>query len=331
MKNKNIYNAFLFAALFGAATSCKKEPISLSDDSSLLTLGSMKQSTSTAQSIMVDFMVDANYVIQQDITYHYNINQAAGYFVQSVSGPVITSGTGAAPAAPSAPAPYSLTTGQLRGQVIESNKCTFFNGGALQGHTYTQTVNLSRGWKYTWTYVVAPTVNSIAPLTAWDSEVTGGDSVVSVSLNAIIAGESVISSKQHPLKYSFGLKDKDGLSRVQDLKIFVDGVELSTANSTLETGVDFNYFGNAGTYGNSSLLQNGDVRTILNTDSFAGNDNGGSNGDDLAYARMQEISVLLKEGQHTIVLTGKVKGNDAVAETPISVTKVINISGGCGL
>jgi hypothetical protein len=250
---------------------------------------------------------------------------------------------------------------------VKNNKCTFLDGGTLSGSTYTQTHTYETGsgsskctWKYTYYYNVAPT-QTVAPLTAWDL-VRETNGAAEVSVDVFIAGESVVKSSNPKVgtKYSFSLVDSSG-NRIENLQLtitdsagnpvnaFVDingtfigstvypgsTVVTNTPGSTPydpSTGaLDFTYTTNAGSNGNTSLLQNGDARTILNTDSFAGNNDGGADGSALAAANMDTQMLQLGAGDYKITLTGTVKGNNALADLAFSVTGTVHIiSPGCG-
>jgi hypothetical protein len=284
----------------------------------------------TGQGIMVDFEVDANYVITEEVTYHFDKGAAAGYFTQSVSGPVVNTGTGATQPTPAQPAAENLADpGSQQNNQLMQRRCTFYNGGTLTGWTYTKTVNGTRGWRWTWTYTVTPSAGTVQPKTAWTSTVTQPGSNPVVPINAYIAGLSVLSSNQHPSKASFTLMGDDGItSRVQNLVISVDGTPVDTVGSTIINGTDFFYQSNAGTNGNTSLLtpyENKMASEILTSDSFGANN-------DIANAicaKMDQVVTTLGEGSHTVTLTGTVKGNAASADVPISVTKTVTINGGC--
>jgi hypothetical protein len=272
-----------------------------------------------------------------------------------------------------------------KNDVVGDNQCALLDGAPLTGLTYTQSASASAQCTYvsdvsaitngpnagkyrvtrrtitktcddTWTYDITPLQVSYPPLTAWDFVgSTGGDSAL-VSVNAIIAGESVVSSKQHPLKYSFSIGgDVDPrVSRVQNLAISVNNVVVANPGSTVvkntpgsaatptvdfgevvlgsDGALDFYYDGNAGSNGHTELLnQPEDARTILNTDSFSGNNDGGADGSALAAAFMDQVDLNLTEGDYTVTLTGTVKDNAGLADLPINVNKTVHIvHPGCG-
>jgi hypothetical protein len=166
--------------------------------------------------------------------------------------------------------------------------------------------------------------------------------VLSVTWFAVtwfVAGESVLV-KDGVTKYSFGLTNSDGSSRVSgvNVDVFVDGEPYATnaPGHTVVSGNDmdldgnpigdFNYFTNAGTNGTAFLsLLDGDTRTILNNDGFAGNDDGGSGGTSLQHAVLGGSQFNLPAGIVTVVISGTVKGNAGAADVGFSVAKEINI------
>lgn len=255
---------------------------------------------------------------------------------------------GTPPAAPAAPAPVeSHVSGLGAISATTENRCTFFSGGALVGHSYTQNEGVQVGlrhYTFTYTYLVTPAVEKVEALTAWvfvlELPGTGG---VPVTLSPEIAGLSVLSSRQHPIKRSFSLKNGEGTNRVVNLKVSLDGAQVAAPASTVvqncpgclagEAGaVDFDYTSNAGVFGNTSLLSNGDARALLANDSFVGNENGGADGSALAKAVVDPVEVFVPQGDHTLTFTGTIKGNDGLLDVSFSVSKNITIFDlfGCG-
>ena len=271
------------------------------------------------------------------------------------------------PAAPTAPAiDPSKVTNPGGSAVADKSRCTFLDGGLLTlTDSYQQSAqksvsctvsgkSKSATYTFRYTYAVAPdsSLSTVAPFTAWDLVSENGDgSSAHVDVSAFIAGESVVSKANWPRKYSFSLLESSidpltGLpvmvSRVRDLAVSFDGLNPVAVSSTYVQNapgalpgdpgaLDFNYVTNAGTNGNTSLLADGDARTILNTDSFDGNQNGGSDGTALAAAVMDTVGADLGAGDHTVTLTGTVKENGALASTSFSVTQIVHIvHPGCG-
>jgi hypothetical protein len=318
---------------------------------------------------MVSFNATGTFAIVETQTYQLNIATASALFTNTWDGnaPSVsctgspTACSNPAPPAPPAPAPDPnvLAGPNTKGNIghdgiVGDNKCTLLNGGTLTSGTYTQTVKVSVGsgatgrtYTYTYTYNVTPTSNPVAALTAWDLVNDNGGGLAHVDVGANIAGESALSSAKHDLKYSFSIVDGDG-NRVQNLVVTVTDVNTSAVVGTFPAGstvvtnapgalvgdpgaLDFLYTTNAGSNGVTSLLTNGDARTILNTDSFAGNQNGGADGSALAWAVMDTVGLDLGPGDYTVTLTGVVKGNSASANLPFSVSQTLHIIGqGCG-
>jgi hypothetical protein len=315
---------------------------------------------STGQGIMVNLKGSGTFTIVDNKQYRFDDLAAAAYFTNTYDGVVEVSGSpsnrcpsGSAPAAPTPPVPDPLQVLNLSNEdintAVKQNKCKFLDGGALDPFPYTQTLTNTTGlgstkctWTYTYHYTVAPT-QTVAPLTAWEL-VRETNGIAEVDVYAEIAGESVVLWKALPKKkFSFSLRNSDGSSRVTDLALTVNGTVVASAipSTVLENApgampgdegaVDFFYTTNAGSNGNTSLLANGDARTILNTDAFAGNNNGGSDGKALAWAIMDTQTLELGPGDYNVVLTGKVKGNNALADISFSVTRTVHIvAPGCG-
>jgi hypothetical protein len=210
-------------------------------------------------------------------------------------------------------------------------------------NTYTYTYNITANAPYD--------TDPVAGLTAWDlvSSEGGGDTA-HVDIGGQIAGESVISKTGLPRKYSFSLNEDpldNTISRVQNLAIYVDDVLVANPASHVfhnaagaapgaPGAVDFDYTGNAGSNGNTGLLYTPEpaaARTILNTDSFAGNQDGGSDGEALAWAIMDSVGLDLAPGAHSIKLTGTVKDNSGLTDIGFNITQQITVETqgpGCG-
>jgi hypothetical protein len=311
----------------------------------------------TSQGIMVVLNADQSHALVENRQYAFNINTAATHFTNLWDGnpPTVTcTGSPAncanpAPPAPAAPVPDASKVTHPGTGVAVTNKCLFLDGGTPVGTTYTQTAQLTAGagptqrtYTYHYTYIVAPT-GPVAAFTAWDLVNTSGGGTAQIALTAEIAGESVVYNPNNSrigTKYSFSLRHPNGSSRVTDLVLTVNGVAHPVSSTIVENcpgclagalgAVDFDYVSNAGMYGVTSLLANGDARTILNTDSFAGNDNGGSDGRSLAKAVVDQVTVNLGIGEYHVLLTGIVKGNNASANIPFTVAGTVHvIAPGC--
>lgn len=68
-----------------------------------------------------------------------------------------------------------------------------------------------------------------------------------------------------------------------------------------------------------------DARTILNNDDFLGNNDGGADGKALAKAVVDQASLTLGVGNYKAILTGTVKGNNALYDLPFTVAGTIHI------
>ncbi|UPM53790.1 hypothetical protein [Gottfriedia acidiceleris] len=321
--------------------------------------------TSTAQSIMADLHTEGTFALVENQFYHYNTAVAASYFTNAWDGnaPKATvSGAGASyvttipDGTAYAPAPSQKELDSVIAN--NDNQHAFLEGKTLTGSTYTQNYKLDGSVKvtdpktgkestksvtytYTYTYNVAPTTpGDVTPFTAWDLTKTTGDSTAHISITADIAGESVQLSKQNPTgKYSFSIGDDALTNRVTGLSITVTDntdvinpvvVSTTATDSTIVKGQDFNYFANAGTYGNStaaiSALKEGSAANILNGDTFKGNDNGGADGSALSKAAMTPVDVELGAGDYSITLSGSVKGNGIdLNPQAFEITKKIHI------
>jgi len=221
--------------------------------------------------------------------------------------------------------------------------------GTLSSDTYSQTatttVNLRRNsgtttspatLTYTFDYSITP--NGDGKIAAPDTEgdlagvpkaaydlysSSDGGGTVHAAIHADIAGESWVT-KSGQTKYSFSIIDGEG-NRVQNLAVSVDSVLVGTPGSTVNYPVDFTFMKNAGSNGDQTKELDGDARTILNSDYFAGNNNGGADGSALALVTMDPVGADIGEGDHTVSLTGLVKGNSAAADATFTVTKSVHV------
>jgi hypothetical protein len=230
--------------------------------------------------------------------------------------------------------------------MARADECSFWTGSALttvSDSTYVTKNGINGGgnWKFTWTFTWTPTSLPLAK-TAWDLELkTLAEELVGakVLFNGQIAGLSAqLAAKSTGPKYSFSLLNSDTSSRVTNVTVSVDGVFQTNVSATVVNAMstDFKDFSIGGVVGLStllassgtlSILKTGDARTILNTDSFAGNNNGGSTGAALAYAQLEPTKLLLSEGVHSIMLSANIKGIDGSAGVSVSVTRDLRIQG----
>jgi hypothetical protein len=231
------------------------------------------------------------------------------------------------------------------------------NGPAADRGWWAEWTTLNYTYTYTYKYKIDPIEDTadVDARTAWDFVSSSTEDGAEVSVGGVVAGLSAQSTSRVTRKFSFSLLDSTGNNRVQDLLFEVllsDGDEpltsaITTSNVVMNTpgaeanttsladevnideddgSVDFFY---TGTYvsGNASLLPAPeDARTILNSDNFLGNDDGGSTGSALALAVLEPVTLELPEGLYTIRLTGTVKGNEATATTDsFSITRNLKV------
>lgn len=334
-----------------ALPGCGADAVGVETSEDVSVVGDAATSASTGQGIMVDVDLAGSLALVTNQTYVFNETTAATFFTNAPRPfPQRTCiGEGCWPACPepSTPAPPSPIEEYLT-QVVEQSKCAFLDGGALGARYYLQRSSLEAGclsfprfltatYTYDWTYEVTPHTPSVPKLTAWElQDQTSNGNTASIDVTALIAGESVLSSKTQPRKYSFSLLDSDGGVRVQDLAVSLDGAAPTPVASTYVQNapgakagdpgaLDFKYVTNAGSNGNLSLLANGDARTILDTDSFAGNQEGGKDGSALAAVITAPVPLELPVGQHSLVVTGKVKDNAAQSSSALNVSRVVHV------
>jgi hypothetical protein len=299
--------------------------------------------STTGQGIMVNFNAAGDFAVSSTNTYKFNKVTASGYFTNVWDGNAPTcSPSNKCPAvsdAPAAPAPDAskVNSGNPgKNDVTGLNECAFLTGASLAGDTYTRTADVgtqSDKHTYTYTYLITPTVAATDPFTAWDLiDSTGGGTSAHVDVTANIAGESAVNNTNNSkigLKYSFDL-GTTASPRVVGVSVAVDTVPYAVPTVTIAYPVDFTYITNAGSNGNVGYLVNGDARTILNTDAFAGNNNGGADGSALALASTSTVGLDLTPGIHSVTLTGVVKTNSALADLPINITQTATvITPGC--
>lgn len=240
-------------------------------------------------------------------------------------------------------------------QYISAVAPTKVKGQVVAGSWQVTTTTISGLYMYTYNYAITPIMEPSAPdfvnhvVSAWDFVDASGGGLAHVAVGADIAGESMLKKPGSTVpKASFSLLEDDGVTnRVQGLHVAVYDSSLvlvgeNYPGSTIQSNapgampgdsgaLDFMYTQNAGTNGNTALLKDGDARMILNSDAFAGNDNGGANGQALAMAHADQSDFDLDVGDYIVGLTGTVKGNNASATSiGFSVTKLITIvSPGC--
>jgi hypothetical protein len=337
----------------------------------------------TGQGIMVDMSGEGDFIITQNEVWKYcngpdgctdvdgnAVSPASSYFTNAWDGnaPTVSCdfptrctslGTPPSPGVPSPDASWVVGPGHGQSDACGKNKCNFWNGAALDGVVYTQTAtatagsgNQKRTATYTYTYKVLPVAASYAAKTAWFLFRRSGGTTATITLNAYIAGESLVVNNTFPCKsnvpgtaacgkISFnlgvpGYYTPSSLniadSRVQNLKIEVkqgDNVvntiypEHEIQAGTPFGSLTFTYATNAGSNGNVEYLQNGDAKTIMLSNDVPG---GGFGPTDLEWGVMTPVQLSLGAGNYSVTLTGEVKTNSALASLPFSVTNEIHVS-----
>lgn len=307
---------------------------------------STSTSTQTAQSIWTNFKSsgsDSTFGYTESETYAFNDSTAGTYYSVTITGPTVgcsgsptnCAGTNQ-PATPAVPATPSFS-------MDRSDECHFWAGSALttvskEASVTVKGLNNNGNWTFTWTFTWTPTTVPDAG-TAWDLVASDSPGGASVTFTGQIAGLSAQkTSKTAAPKYSFSLLNSDGTSRVTNAAVSVDGgaslpVDSSVVNALAANFAEFSIGSGYGLStllsqnGTTSILTTGDARTILNSDSFAGNDNGGSSGDALAFAQLSAVKLLLTEGSHSVTLAANVKDNAGSTSVSVSVTRGVRIQG----
>ncbi len=205
-------------------------------------------------------------------------------------------------------------------EAARANKCTFWAGGTLTGLTKSKTNGPVIGQ---YVFNVVPKQATVDPQTAWDlTSIIGGESV-SMQFDVNIAGESVVYNKKQGIKYSFSLIDGLGASRVTDLVVMVDETPYYPAHTVTVDNPDFMYWANAGTFGVTTLLKDGDtMANILALNQYSSTDPIRNS----HVAVVDPVIVDLGVGSHTVTVTGTVKGNDGSASISFTGTAYVTIS-----
>lgn len=319
----------------------------------------------TAQSAMVNFNPGISaYEIEGTITWTFHRDLAETFYTNAWDGvaPVVTTGTGATQTSPGVPSPSGVELQNF----VQQQRCIFFTGGNLSGTTYTVTVNGTRGWKWTYTFVITPTQPTVVAYESgtWTSRETGG--TVNVDFSGFVASESFLNNSSKN-KYSFTLLD-NGVSRVSgvtaqleksdddinwvavgsamDLNdLDTDGDTINDSLTVSPTTVDYSYYGNGGIFGKSgvygalhadgykpaNLVTN--ILTGTNdgtyADNFAGNNNDLSAGNVHQADFSGTFSGISEEASYRTVVSGTIKGNGGSAAQSFTVRKNTAVIGGC--
>lgn len=310
-------------------------------------------STQTAQAIWTNFKPSGNdelFGYTETETYAFDVSAAETYYARTETGPV-RSCTGGATNCADTNAPTSVPSQPVAPSfaVPRDDECTFWTGGELStvSQTKSVTVNGANGrgnWTYTWTYTWTPVASPIGDDTGvWAVISTESEGGATITFTAQIAGLSAQkTSRASAPKYSFSMTNPDGTPRVANVFVSVDGGTPEAVGSTVVSALDeaFADFGVGAGQGLSTLmasggatgiLTTGDARTILNTDSFLGNNNGGSDGKALAYVQLEAIRITLTDGTYAVVLSAQIKGIDGSADVNVEVERDVRVQGlgGC--
>lgn len=334
---------------------------------SVLTAGIPLQQASaqslTAQSAQVYLRYDSTaYEINGTTTWTFDRAGAMPYYTNSWDGqpPAVVTGKGeqTSPGVPDA------AVNDLR-NFVQDQRCVFFNGGALNPGVYTQTVNGTAGWKWTYTFTITPTQPDVAAGTAWTAVETGG--TVDVGFSGFVASESFLQNGTTN-KYSFTLLN-NGDSRVSGVSAQLqkqDGSNWVAVGDTLDLNnvdtdrddvndalavrstslaEDYAYSGNAGVFGKSSVFgalhapgykAANWVSRILNgiadgsiSDNFKGNNNDLTAGNVHQADFEGEFAGLSEPGSYRTVIAGTIKGNAGSANQAFSVAENSMVIGGC--
>jgi hypothetical protein len=247
-----------------------------------------------AQSIGVNLMGLNHYFVDRTNSYQFDETTALSYYTITVVGQVAVSCQRAEEGRcrstlPKLPAAAAPDPREILKQA-EADECTFAKGGKLGSHSFTSPiqhvdVDLSSSehdrWNFIWVYSVWPAPSKsapVAPLTAWGLVSSTAGGTAKVTLDAIVASESVVVSQSFPTgKYSFRLATslspgvpnqttnrvhglmwmiKDATNKVVFQQpggsTVVDNVPGSRPYDPTTNALDFIYTANAGSYGTAS-------------------------------------------------------------------------------
>lgn len=305
----------------------------------LMSTSSVYAQIRAAQGVMVKFSGLDNLAVISNQVYAFDAQAAAQYYsIEGIGYSLSCTGATGCSSTNQPPVPTPPTPNQsLKVTFAENQKCVFLTGGSLTQTSIFQIavtlpgLNGSGTWRYNFGYVIAPNIAFAEPLTAWNfvSSSSTGDALASIS--ASVAAQSVLQVGKSKA-YSFLIDRNDGSARIRNLQLFINGSLVGQPTASVQRNVDFEFSANAGAIGTTSLLQIGDARTILNTDSVSTNNNGGSTGRQLAMASTSPVNVLLGPGTFAVKLKGKVLAVDSIAEQNFEVTETLEVLGqGCNL
>jgi hypothetical protein len=351
------------AGLSLIASACLDDATSITrpiaTDAFLATAGT-SGATQNGQSIMVTPLFAGSYTVTGEETWKMDDDAARLLYATVVTGPTISCSGGPPgscdaanqPATPSAPpVDPNQPTNPYFAASSDKNRCVFWNGGTPDTpapYTLDVTVNGVNGkgnWKFTWTYTLTAPAD-VAPKTAWYLQSSTGSGDAQVDLDGFVAGQSVLkkikaAKNDWTFKASHTINDGLGGHRVVSLAYDVDGTGAvlfdPLTQLQFEAGVDYDYAQNSGNNGFTNLLvDGGTVNNIQNgllaaysgeKDDFSGNN--ATLGERVNFFGP---SVLLGGGNHTVRITGIVKGNSGLGDLTVDVTSQLIIHAqGCAV
>lgn len=326
--------------------------------------GKTTNSSTTGQSVGIDVRTQGNLVVTGTDVYEFDpVGAGSAFWSTTVTGPTVTCSNysrtycGAAyqPATPSTPA-ADPPANRSAADLAEDDRCALWSGGSLAAAaTWTQQVKQDLGsgsskvtWTFTWTYTTAPSTAAVEQRGCWDGGcaytlVQSDTSLARLHVNGWMAALSVLAKSGGFRKYSFSLRESDGSSRVTATYATVTDINGAVVASVpVETtlaenapgakpgdpgALDFVYEPATAVNLLATEPMAGDARGILNTDSFAGNNDGGADGSALARADMTPFFIELGEGVYNLEVGGTLKGNSSNATLNLSVSKTVQIRG----
>jgi hypothetical protein len=302
-------------------------PTATSAAMQMLSTGTVQPSALSQLSPGVGVMVNLHggtfTLVNNSSLYQLNETSAAAAFANAFNGQVDcidqTGSSCSISDAPPAPAPDP----SQMAQAASAQACTFLAGGSLQPASYNQIIVISPvPYDYTWKeyvyhYDVTPNVSVVPPLTAWrfvQAQKTSSKGIPTITVTGEIVNALVTFPQPGVPMYAFmtgGLQS--------NLQLYVNNKPVVMTQSTVQNcpgclpgqpgSLDFSFFPNVGTSGDAmSYVKAGNARTILNSDAFNANDDGGPNGSALQEMVFRSHPMQLAPGAYSLKLTGTSAG-----------------------
>lgn len=255
--------------------------------------------------------------------YSLSPSDAAARFTNSFNGRVsCIDETGAACDPAGAPAPPAPDPNQVA-MAVRVQACTFLAGGPLQPVSYTQAVYISpvpydSTWKeYVYNYDLVPAAAPVARMTGWratQSQPMNHSGSPRVTISGEVINELVTFPTAGNPMYAFMT---GGL--VSNLRLTINNYPVKVSLVTQQNcagcmpgepgSLDFTFYPNVGTMGDAlSYVKAGDARTILDSDGYNANDNGGLDGRALQWTTFTAQPVTLGPGTYPLQLSGSSAG-----------------------